>query len=217
MKNGDTVELFFSNKISGFYYCYMTGMDKYFMLSEYQIEGLELQETVLIDPYVCYCYAKDYTSITGQYEDKSFRLDLNVTEGQSITSEESTVQLDGRNAKIIDDGGRSYCSILFESIACIKIGGSEVDSVPDTTGDPVLSLSFIDKSYKTTVYEFYTRDSDSYYVFKDGEYTHFFVYAREIFNNGGRDTYSYGWWSAYELLSEAITANINGVYTLPTE
>ena len=81
----------------------------------------------------------------------------------------------------------------------------------------VFSLSFIDKTYKTTVYEFYTRDSDSYYVLKDGEYTNFYVYSREIFNNGGTDTYSYGCWSAYELLSEAITNSSNGVYTIPTE
>ncbi len=217
MKNGDTTELFFSQKISGFYYCHMTGMDKYFMLSEFQIDGLELQENVLIDPYVCYCYAKDFTSITGKYGDSTFKLELNVSEGQSITAEDSTVQLDGRNAKIIDSDGRSYCSVLFESIACIKIGGSDVDAVPDTSKEPVFTLSFIDKTYKTTVYEFYTRDSDSYYVLKDGEYTHFYVYSRELFNNGGLDTYSYGCWSAYELLSEAITNSSNGVYTIPTE
>ena len=50
MNNGEKTELYFSKKISGFYYGYMTGLNKYFMLSEYQIDGLDMQELVLIDP-----------------------------------------------------------------------------------------------------------------------------------------------------------------------
>ena len=81
----------------------------------------------------------------------------------------------------------------------------------------MISFSFVDKTYNTTLYEFYTRDSDSYYVYKNGEYMSFYVYSRELFNNGGSDTYSYGCWSAYELLSEAISGNINGIYDIPVE
>ncbi|MBO4590970.1 MAG: DUF4340 domain-containing protein, partial [Eubacterium sp.] len=128
MKNGDSTEFFFSNKTEGFYYGYMTGFDKYFKVYERQVEGIELQETVLIDPYVCYCYAKNLSSITGTYGDKTFKFGLSVADGDSITSEASTVTLDGRNAKISDPDGRSFCSILFESIACIKIGGIENDA-----------------------------------------------------------------------------------------
>ena len=217
MKNGDFIEMFFSNKTEGYYYGYMTGLDKYFKVYERQVEGIELQETVLIDPYVCYCYAKNLSSITGTYGDKTFKFGLSVADGDSITSEESTVTLDGRNAKINDPDGRSFCSVLFESIACIKIGGIENDAVPDISSGPVLSFNFNDKTYNSTLYEFYKRDSDSYYVFKNGEYTHFYVYSRELFYDGGFDTYSYGCWSAYELLNEAISGNINGVYTMPTE
>ena len=74
--------------------------------------------------------------------------------------------------------------------------------------------AFIEKNYATSVYEFYRRDLDTYYVFKDGEYMNFYVYATEIFNDGGTDTYSYGYWRAYELLNQAITDNRNGIYDL---
>ena len=113
--------------------------------------------------------------------------------------------------------GRSYCSILFESIACIEIGGIDTTTTVNTASGPVLTLSFLDKNYATTTYEFYSRDDDSYYVFKNGEYTNFYVYSREIFNDGGSDTYSYGFWRAYELLNEAISGNINGIYDIPKE
>lgn len=216
-KSGDTTELYFSRNISGVYYGYISGSGYYFLVNERQLNGLELKETVLIDPYVCYCYVKDITSITGTYGDKSFKFELDVPEGKSITSDGVYVTLDGRNAQISDYSGRSYCSILFESIACINIGGIETNASVNTSSGPVVSFAFLDRTYVTTVYDFYTRDSDSFYVFKDGEYTGFYVYSRELFNDGGTDTYSYGCWRAYELLNEAISGNVNGIYDLPKE
>ena len=215
MKDGQKTELFLSQKISGFYYGYLSGMNEYFMLSEYQLSGLELQELVLIEPYVCYYYATDLSSITFYNGEKSFKFDLEVPVGESLVSDKSTVTVDGRNAKISDSNGRSYCSILYESIACINIGGVELDANVDNSGNPALRIEFIDNNYNITTYDFYERSDDSYYVFMNGEYTGFYVYSREFFNNGGSDTYSYGCWSAYELLNDAITKNINGIYDLP--
>ena len=215
--SGDKTELYFSKNINGVYYGYISGSDYYFLVNERQLDGLELKDTVLIDPYVCYCYVKDISTITGVYGDQTFKFELDVPEGKSITSEGVFVTLDGRNAQISDYSGRSYCSILFESIACINIGGIETDATVNMASGPVLSLIFLDKSYVTTTYDFYTRDSDSFYVCKDGEYMGFYVYSRELFNDGGTDTYSYGCWKAYELLNEAISGNVNGIYDMSKE
>ena len=214
MNDGSKTEYFFSKATSGYYYGYIGGSNKYFKLSEYILTGVDIAETVLIDPYICYCYAKDYTTIIGTYKEKTFKFELDVSAGDSIVSEESTVSLDGRNAKISDSAGRSYCSLLFESIACIKIGGIEIAEKTKPASAAELTLTFIDKNYVTTVYEFYPKGTDSYYVFKNGEYMNFYVYATEIFNDGGSDTYSYGYWKAYELLNQAITDNMNGIYDL---
>lgn len=213
-KNGEKKELYISTKLNGYYYGYMNGMNNYFLLSEYQIDGLDLQELVLIYPYVFSCKPSDYTSIIGTYGDKSFKFELSVDEGKSVSDSSSEITLDGRNAKINDSKGRSYCSVLFESISGIKIGGIELKDNVNTAGGAVMSFSFIDKSYNTTVYEFYQRDADTYYAFKDGEYLGFYVYAKELFYNAGTDTYNYGCWSAYELLNEAISNNINGIYDI---
>ena len=215
--NGDKTELYFSRSINGLYYGHITGTDFYFMVDEHQLDGIELKELVLIDPYICYCYVKDIASITGIYGDTTFKLALEVPEGKSITSDGVIVTLDGRNAQVSDYSGRSYCSILFESIACIEIGGIETGANVNTASGPVLSLVLLDKNYVTTTYDFYTRDSDSLYVFKDGEYMNFYIYSRELFNDGGSDTYSYGCWKAYELLNEAISNNVNGIYDMPKE
>ena len=215
--SGEKTELYFSKNINGVYYGYISGSDYYFLVNERQLDGIELKDTVLVDPYICYCYVKDISTITGVYGDQTFKFELDVPEGKSITSEGVFVTLDGRNAQISDYSGRSYCSILFESIACINIGGIETDATVNMALGPVLSLIFLDKSYVTTTYDFYTRDTDSFYVCKDGEYMGFYVYSRELFNDGGTDTYSYGCWKAYELLNEAISGNVNGIYDMSKE
>ena len=208
------VELYFSKVVNDCSYGYIKGINRIFVVYERELDGLNLKDIVLIDPYICYCYAKNISSISGSYGDKSFKFELSVTDTDSIVSANSTVTLDGRNAKITDSAGRSYCSLLFESIACIKIGGIEITEKTKPASNAELTLTFLDKNYVTTVYEFYQRDQDSYYVFKNGEYMNFYVYAAEIFNDGGSDTYSYGYWKAYELLNQAITDNINGIYDL---
>ena len=215
--DGQVTELYFSKKINGFYYGYMNGVNNYFKVSEYQITGLEMQETVLIDPYIVTYNAKDISSITGTYGDKTFKFEIYVPEGETLTSDRSSVSLDGRNAKISDSDGRSYCSVLFESLTCIEIAGIEVDTNFNPSVDPVISFTFVDTSFNSTVYDFYTRDNNSYYVFENGVYMNFYVYSVELFNNSGADTYKYGAWSAYELLSEAITNNKNGIYDIPVE
>ena len=217
MKDGSKTELFISSYINNVYYAYVSGNDKCFMLDKNQLEGIDLKELVLIDPYVNYCYVSKFSSITGTYGEQSFKLSLDVQNGQSINSEGAIVELNGRNAQIFDSEGRSYCSILFESLACIKIGGVETGADVNTSAGPVISFSFNDKSYNSTVFDFYQRDTDSFYVLKDGKYTGFFVYSTELFNDGGYDTYTYGCWRAYELLNEAISNSINGVYDMPEE
>ena len=211
--SGGTIDISFSKMNDGYCFGYIKGINKIFAIYDYQLDGANLQELVLIDPYICYCYVNDIKYINGKYGDQTFKFEIDVPNGQSITSENSTITLDGRNAKVSDSYGRAYYSILFESIACIKIGGVEMNPKLGASS-PELSLSFQDKNYNTTVYDFYKRDESSYYVYKNGEYMHFYVYAEEIFNDGGTDTYNYGFWKAYELLSKAITENMNGIYDL---
>ncbi|MCR4689021.1 MAG: DUF4340 domain-containing protein [Saccharofermentans sp.] len=214
LKDGTKKVVYFSENMAGFYYGYVAGMDKYFMVSDMQIKGLDTPVMTLLDSYVASNAASNISSIKGTNGEESFLFELNVAESQSISADDSTVTLDGRNAKVFNSDGRSYCATLYEAISCIALGGFDTTATVDTSSDPLLTLTIVTKDYTTHVYSFYTRDESSSYVVIDGEYSSFYVYNKELFNDGGTDTYSYGVWPAYELLKTAIDENVNGVYDI---
>ena len=213
MESGQTIVINLSADMGGMYYGTCTGVDGYFQLSSMQMKGLDYSVLSLIDSYVCYYNASEISSITGTYGDEEFTLTLDVD--NAISDDNAVVNLNMRNCLIKTSTGRSYAAILFESLVCIDIGGIEPDAVP--TGDPVLSLKYVTDHYQTINIDFIQRDTDSYYVMMDGEYSSFYVYSRELFKDGGTDTFSYGCWTAYELAQEAIDNAINGIYDIPEE
>lgn len=212
MDSGEVITVALSSSIGGYYYGSCTGVDNYFMLSEIQIEGLDTPILTLLSSYVAYYNSSELTKVTAVYEDRSFEFELDVASGKSISDDSSSVQLNLRDAKVFDSNGRSYAAVVFESVACVEIGGIDTEAAPDY--DPVLTLTFYTKTYDTKVVDFVTRDANSYYVFINGKYSSFYVYANELFNDGGTDTYSYGAWSAFELADEAISNQSNGVYDI---
>ena len=213
--DGTKTEVFLSQNLGGNYYGYIGGSNIYFSINDAQIQGLELSSVQYIDSYVSYYQASEISTLKGSYEGKTFEMKIKTDSEGSISGEESDVSLDGRNAKVFNSDGRSYCAVLFESFACMEIGGIDTEAVVDTSGPAVMKIDYTTTQYENHTIEFYTRSDNSYYVVKDGMYLKVYVYAKELFNDGGTDTYDYGVWSAYELLKTAIDDNINGVYDIP--
>ena len=213
--SGNKTDVYLSENIGGCYYGYISGRDIYFKIDESMIQGLELPSVQFVESYVFYCQASDITKITGSYDGTTFTFELETDLEGSISGDDSDVSLDGRDAKIFNSDGRSYCAVLFESFACMEIGGIDIDADVNVDATPVLKLDYTTTNYEKHTIAFYQRSDNSYYVVKDGEYTKFFVYSKELFNDGGTDTYNYGIWAAYELLKTAIDENVNGVYDIP--
>lgn len=213
MDSGDKIEINLSGDMGGFYYGTCTGVDNYFKVSNQQIQGLETPILTLLSSYVNYVSASNVKNIDVTYGSESFEFDIDTEE--TISSDDATVTLNGRNAIISDSSGRTYCAVLFESLACIQIGGIDLEATP--SGNSAMTISYLMKNGDSKEVSLIERDNESYYVMIDGEYSGFFIYAEEIFNDGGTDTYSYGVWAAYELLSTAIDNSIGGVYDIPAE
>ena len=211
MKDGSSKEIYLSALKDDVFYGYGSICDDYFMVSSQQIENLTYPVKDLIGNYVYSTNVSTVKKITGQYGDVDFSLD--ITAEDSISSNDAQVFLDGRDAKIFSSSGRCYAAVFFESLALIKIGDIEPDAVPQ--GTPVLTLKYFNKDFTKDILDFIQRDESSYYVMKNDEYTGFFVYASELFKDGGTDTYSYGVMGAYDLLTTAINDNLNGIYDIP--
>lgn len=213
--NGTKTDVYISENIGGKYYGYVAGSDLYFLINESMLQGLELPDVQYLAPYVFYCQASEISKIKGSYDGLNFTFEIETDSEGSISGDDADVYLDGRNAKVFNSDGRSYCAVLFESFACMEIGGLDPDAVFNTDSTPVMTLDYTTTNYENHTMSFYQRSDSSYYVVIDGEYTKIFVYSKELFNDGGTDTYNYGVWAAYELLKTAIDENVNGVYDIP--
>lgn len=211
--NGEKIEIYLSSLMGDYYYGYSNLTDKYFVISSMQLTYIDNGVTSLIDEFISYYYADEVSSVTGSYNGTSFRFDLDVPKNSRIADDNTTVKLDGRNAKIFNSEGRSYCAILYESLATIKIGGIDTDAKP--AFEPEVTITFNTKNYVTYKIDFVKRNETSYYVFINGEYSYFYVDKTELFANGGKDTYAYGAWEAYLLLDTAIRNNVGGIYDIP--
>ena len=206
-----------SSERGGYYYGRLDGSGKIFKVEAAKIATIEAPLLVLISDYVYYDKCENIDSIECSAPEKKFSMKLDVEKGNAISDERSTVTLDGRNAKVSSSSGRSYAAMLYEAVFCINIGGVEENASISSSAIPVTTITIFDRNHSSVVYTFFKRNDDSYYVCKNGQYTKFYVYGKELYNDGGSDTYDYGLWPAYEILTKAITSQINGVYDIPAK
>ena len=212
MNDGSEITVSLSAKMNGRYYGYCSEVEGYFSINELSFSGIDTPLMSLLDSYICGYEANEVSSITGTYGDASFVFELSIHNSMSETGAAAT--LNSRNAYVrIVEGGRSYASILFDSIAGMQYSGVDADADPEL--DPALSYRIVTNDYQIVDIDFVARDDGSYYVFRDGEYTGFYVVPSVLFAYGGNDPYGYGSWAAYELTVEAIDNSINGIYELP--
>ena len=214
-KGGKTYTVELSAPDGGYYYGRINGMGKIFKVEASRIELVESPVLILISDYVFYNTCDEIDSVEVSGSKGKFVLVLDVKKGMTISDNDSNVSLDGRNAKVSNGSGRSYAAMLYESIFCINIGGMEENwTVPENAAADT-SIKVYDRNHSAIVYDFYRRNEETFYVTKNGEYTGFYVFKKELYNDGGTDLYNYGIWPAYEILTKAISNSIHGVYEIP--
>lgn len=213
LNDGEQITVQFSDVCENeMYYGKSSTADQYFMVSNQQVSGFDTPVMSFIDEWVCYEMISEISEISASYMDQEWTLSIDVP--NSITDPDAKVQLDMRNAMVkTPDGNRTYSAVLYESVACISIGGIDFDATPDID-DSIMTIKIRDKNYGTDIYDFVPRSETTYYVVRNGEYTSFYINKEEILGYGGTNTYTYGVWPAYWLLNEAIENQSNGVYDI---
>ena len=214
-KNASVFKFEFSATRNGYYYGRLNSSGKIFKVANDRIDNLESPVLILISSYVFYDTCDNVLSIECADRENKFTLKLDVPKDKTFSDLEASATLDGRNAKVYSSSGRSYAAMLYESIFCIDIGGVDETASISSSAVPEMTITIFDRNHSSVVYTFYKRNEESYYVCKNGVYTKFYVFGRELYNDGGTDTYDYGIWPAYDLLTKAITNAINGIYDIP--
>ena len=210
MNDGSTKEIWLTGKETGYHYGKSNFSDSYFQVGDQQITNLDEELLEYLDKYIYYIKVTDVKSVTGQYGGNEFEFKIKTQD--SISSEDAEVYINGRSAKIFNSSGRCYAGVFYEALACNQIGEIDPDATP--SGDPFLTLKFVNNDLVATTLDFIQRDSSSYYCMINGEYSGFVVYESELTKNGGSNTYDYGITAAYELLKKAIDDNLNGIYDI---
>jgi hypothetical protein len=215
LNSGEKMQIILSKDMGGVYYGASTTSPAVFVLSTEQIYSLQAPLLEIIDPYLHYVFLRDIQHIEATFPEGSFYMDMDVGVGDTAVSDESSVSLDGRNAKVTSDDAsrnRSYFSLLFEAISVIKI--SEMDFISDPINTKDISIIITKTNTEQIVIDLAVRDENTYYAFIDGVYQKFIINKAELYQDNGSDFEDYGIWPAYVLLDKAIDNAFNGVYVL---
>ena len=183
-----------------------------FTIATSQITGMQTPISDLIHPYLDYQFIYDVTKIDATFPEGSFSMDIDIATGGQIVDDASTVLINGRNAKVYNNDGRSYFALLYESVMLIQITDFDFDVTPENTHDITIDVTTTDGLTKKI--ELAKRDDSTYYAFIDGIYQGFIVNASELYQNNGSDMTIYGAWPAYLRLIEALDGATLGIYQI---
>ena len=213
--NGETVKLFLSKELSGFYYGYTSSNSYTFKVDAQMIPGLNASPFDLIDSNVVHAGLQDVRTILFNVKGKEFKLECTVADSMEFMDEYTTLVLDGRNAKVFDSNGECYGTLLFGAVVDMKV------SRVDYTVSPEL------KNEEATIHVNYTNgdavelklvqlSNDEYYCFINGYYSGFILDRSVLYKDNGRAMTGYGIWDAYLLTNEAIdNKSVNDIYDRP--
>lgn len=213
LTSGKHMQVMLSKDEGGIYYGASTETPAVFTLATSVLTGLQTPLIELIDPYLDYQFIYNVKNIEATFPEGSFSMDMDVAQGKTISDKESTAKINGVNAKVTDDTGRSYFAVLYEGVICMNITGFDFAAKPADTKD--ISITVTQKDTTQTTIDLAVKDENTYYAFINGAYSGFLVSKDEVYRDNGKNLYDYGAWAAYGRLMEAIDGdNGSGVYVI---
>lgn len=124
------------------------------------------------------------------------------------SDKESNFIVNGKNANVVDSSDSSYFRSFYQSIISVFVKGIEVDAKPEYKEE--ISIKYTLKEDGTVVnFGFTKRDEYTYYCFKDGEYTGFYVDSDKFYSEKSSTK---GILPEFKVLENAINNQTDGVY-----
>jgi len=212
-KDGKKLQIQLSKDMGGIYYGVTSDSPRVFSLGTSTLTGLQTPLIELISPFLTYQLISDVKNIDASFPDGVFSMGMNVAKGGGVSDKDSVVTINGLNAKVADNKGRSYFALLYEGIIGMSVSDFDLSAKPVNTKDVTITITL--KTGKQTIINLAVKDENTYYAFIDGEYHGFLISKDDLYKDNGANLYDYGIWAAYNRLLEAIAGDDgSGVYVI---
>lgn len=170
------------------FYAISSAVPAVFKLPTQTFTSIDMKVIDMLDRFVALVSIWKVDRIDGDIFGKTFTTEISMTEENRTTDEDVVLTLDGKDAKIVDEDGKSLYTKFYQRLISVMIAGLEPEAEPENTREA--SLIFHMKAdpetgraaYTQTV-EFSPRDDYTYYVFIDGEYSGFYIEKEAAFDS----------------------------------
>ncbi len=201
--NGEEITIVLSQEIGGYYYGSCSSNPYTFRIDPESLPGLNLSSFELIDSYVIHGYLDEIASVQATIKDTKFVLECHMNQANEFLSDESTIQLDQRNAKVFASSGDCYGLLLFGSIFNMPVSRVDYDIKPELKNVEA-SFHVIKTSGEIVDLQLVPNGSDEYYCFINNSYSGFIVDRSVLYKDNGHELSGFGVWDAFCLTTEAI-------------
>lgn len=193
------------NAAGGNMYGYSTHTDSVFIINISALTNIDKPIRELLTPFVHLPAIWDVNTIEINID--SLRIFCEIKDDQN-KEEPSDFKVNGLNANVENKSGSSYFRGFYQAIISIYIDGIDPEANPEY--NPEISVEYLMKdTNQDTLIEFVNRDDVTYYVFKQGIYTGYYINSSSFYSEqSGRE----GLLAKYDELMNAIENQVDGVY-----
>lgn len=183
-------------------YAKLDGKNDVFVISEsaYNFLDKPLKEIIEVFAYIVSIDQVNKIELTMDGQTNTFGLDTYKDKDGKTDTDKDKFTMNGKDASMKDKNGKQPFRNFYQTL--IGIGLDEIDLSTVTMGTPEISIKYYLKSTPDTVQvDFVSKDSDYYYVFKNGQYTGMLV--KKI---NKQDFGVEGMKASFKTLSDAVNA-----------
>ena len=189
----------------GLLYAYSDYVDAVFTMSTSALTSIDIPFLDVVTSFVSLPAIWKVSAIDIKIDNQTIRCDIDDDQDNDT---KPTYKLNGQDATVMDSSDNYYFKAFYQAVLSVFIKDIDLKATP--VYQPVITIDYtMNDATPNTHIGFVKRDDSTYYVFKEGIYTGYFVdrdnfYSEEKGNEGILP--------AYNILLDAVKNQVNGIY-----
>jgi hypothetical protein len=209
------VEILLGARAGNTFYAISNQLDAVFTVNASSYTTIDMKVTEMIDRFVSLESIWTVSQLDADIFGTKFVTKIDMNQDQRADDEEVFLELDGKDAKILNESKKSLYSQFYQRLIGILIEGLDTAAQPENTKDASLVFHIKEDTENNVpahkkVVEFAKRDEYTYYVFIDGVYGGYYVDGEKAFTS--KRTGDEGILVAYKKMLYAIENAVDGIF-----